>query len=331
MATSALAKFCTSCGDAVGPGNRFCTGCGKPLAEPLDHADTIGEKADPSAQHDAAFAAQPPDGPGENERAGDVKTGSSVDGASPSDWASATDQLDLFRYHDLTTRLAAFSTDGGALLRGDDEDLQISDAEPLYGPGEEELARIAGAVELVGSRSIPDVNADASLGLVAKGAGLLVITNKRAIVMFQHPGTTQLGQLNDSEVHTFVLPWDLVDSISMPARKSFADRIAGARTIEIYALMIASVLKIMPVARQLKDGQTGKLHEEEAMALLVRAAAAHRLSVSPATDRSRLRTLLDGSFPITDGELVANITDEQTSGVPAHLVGRLIERSHTPS
>jgi hypothetical protein len=238
----------------------------------------------------------------------------------------SSDQIDLSRYHDLTKRLAAFSTDGGQHLRGDIEDLEISDAEPLYEAGEEEIARIAGVTELIGPRSIPGVSPDPSLGLVAKGAGMLILTNRRAIVMFQHPGTTQLGQLDGNEVHTFVLPWDLVDSISMPARKSLADRIAGARTIEIYVLTVGSVLKIMPVARE-RDGETVKLREEDAMSLLARTAATHRLSVSPSSEHARLRALLDGSFAVSEGELIANITDEETSGVPVHLVGRLVEHA----
>jgi hypothetical protein len=234
--------------------------------------------------------------------------------------------VDLFRYNDLTRRLAAFTTDGGAHLCGDTEDLQISDGEPLYGAGEEEVARIAGAVELVGPRSVPGVASNASLGLVGSGAGMLILTTKRVIVMFQHPGTTQLGQLDGSAVHTFVLPWDLVDSISMPARKSLKDRVAGARTIEIYALLVASVLRIMPVARQLEDDQTGKLREEDAIALLARTAATHRISVSPPSDQSRLRRLLEEPFPVVDGEVVAHISDENTHDLPAHLAGRLVER-----
>jgi hypothetical protein len=238
-----------------------------------------------------------------------------------------TEQVDLFRYHDLTRRLAAFATDGGAHLRGDTEDLQISDAEPLYGAEEKEVARIAGVVELVGPRSVSGVASNASLGLVGRGAGMLILTNERVIVMFQHPGTTQLGQLDGSAVHTFVLPWDLVDSISMPVRKSIKDRVAGARTIEIYALLIASVLRIMPVARQLEDDQSGKLREEDAIALLTRTVATHRMSVSPPSEQARLRRLLEEPFRVADGELVAQITDEDTSGIPAHLTGRLVERS----
>ena len=306
MGTSLSARYCTSCGGSLAPEHRFCARCGESVAAAL---------ASLAEEHASAVQAT---------------TGDGGTGSAPVELpGSEAPSVDLFRYHDLTKRLGVFSTDGGSHLRGDAEDLQISEAEPSYRAGEGELARIAGATELIGPRSIPGIDSTPSLGLVASGAGMLVLTNQRLIVMFQEPGTTQFGQLDGSAVHTFVLPWDLVDTISMPSRKTLKDRVAGGRMITIYALLIGTVLRIMPIAREFEKGQTGKLKEEDALALLAHAAAANRILVSPPTHHPRLRAILAGSFSSADGEVLAHITDEETNGVPAHLVERLVEHEAT--
>jgi hypothetical protein len=235
-------------------------------------------------------------------------------------------QIDLFRYHDLTKRLAAFSTEGGDFLRGDEEDLQVSEGEPRYGDGEEEKARIAGIVTLVGSRSTSKDDQSPSLGLVAQGPALVIITSERLILMFRHGSASQLGSVDTREVHTFVLPWDLIDSIAIPQRKSMTDRIAGTRTLEVYSAGTGCMVKIAPRFREV-EGRTEKLKDDDAMALLVSSAVTHRISVSPSTSHARLHRLLDGSFSLDDdGDLIAYITDPETADIPEHLVGRLVER-----
>ena len=57
-------------------------------------------------------------------------------------------EINLTRFHDLSQRLAAFSTQGGLHLRGDTEDVQIDSkqAEVVLRDGERELARFGGTL-----------------------------------------------------------------------------------------------------------------------------------------------------------------------------------------
>ena len=232
--------------------------------------------------------------------------------------------VDLSRYHDLTRRLGAFHTDGGVFLRGDSEDLQIRDAEPAYGAGEEELARVRGVARLIGSRSIPG-DADApSFGLVLEAAAILVLTSERLILMATS-GVSQLGRIAGNEIHTFVFPWDLVDIISMPVRATVADRIAGARPITLFSALTFCHLELVPSKQAETRSGIVKVDEDQAMALLVRAAATHRIAVSPAHDHERLRGLVRGRYQREDDEWMAQLTlDEPGADRPAHLKGRLV-------
>jgi hypothetical protein len=236
-----------------------------------------------------------------------------------------TSSIDLFRYHDLTERLAAYSTDGGQHLRGDREDLSIQDAEPALHPGEVELGRVGGAVRLVGSRTVADSRDGPSLGLVLEAGATLVVTSVRLIVLATH-GVSQLGATNDDEVHTFVFPWDLVDTIAMPARRSIGDRIAGNRTIEISCLSVIVSLQLTPAKQAEISGQRRAIKDDEVMDFLVRAAVAHRRTVSPPEDHRRLEVVEGGRYAVADGERTAWITDPDSSGLPLHLVSRILER-----
>lgn len=234
------------------------------------------------------------------------------------------DPVDLFRYHDLTTRLSAFATDGGAYLRGDDEDLVVSDGEPAMREGESEIARIAGITQLIGSRSTgPD--GEPSLGLVAEGGASTVVTSERLIMQLSQ-GASQLGTLDGREVHCFVLPWDLVSSISLPAKRSFSDRVAGARTISIASDLLFAQLTIKPFKRAQIGGKEVSMSDVQIADLLAREAAEHRLTVGPPDEHERLRAVANGAREVHDGDAVAWITDAHSSGVPSHLIGRLVER-----
>ena len=235
------------------------------------------------------------------------------------------DLVDLSRYHDLTQRLAAYSIDGGEFLRGDREDVQVEDAEPVLADGEREVARVVGAFKLVGSRTTKS-DSEPSVGLVMDGLATLVITSHRILAMAIKGGATQLGPLDGSEVHTFALPWDLVDLISMPARKSFTDRIAGARTITIFSSLVFVHLSLTPSKHAEIDGRAQPVTDDAVMDLLTRAAANHRLTVSPAEDHPRLRRLLEGHYNIEDNEKHAEITaDQRETDLPSHLIGRVVE------
>jgi hypothetical protein len=213
-------------------------------------------------------------------------------------------QIDLSRYHDLSRRIGVYSRDGRGHLSGDREDLELVDGEPLLDDGEEELARIAGIVDLFGPRS-PDGKEPPSLGLVLQCAATIALTSDRLIV---------IGVADD--IRTFVLPWDLVDVISMPLRRKITDRIAGNRTIELFAGLPLITLRIVPQ----------HVADDEVMAMLARAAAWHRLRVSRPGEAGRLQSIFRGSYTHEGGNAEAWITASDTVGMSSHLRGRLVER-----
>jgi hypothetical protein len=232
--------------------------------------------------------------------------------------------VDLFRYHDLTERLSAFAVDGGAYLRGDREDVQVVDAEPLMRADEREVARLAGMLQLIGSRTNSESPTVATVGLVLEAAGTVVVTTQRLIVMAVR-GMTQLGATGSAEVHMFAFPWDLLDSISMPVRKSFTDRVAGARTIELFSALVFMQLRLTPANQAQIGDRVERIDDDAAFRILTQAAVRHRMKVSPPEDQERLQRLLDKAYRVIEGELTAEITpDDRGSGVPSHLVGRLV-------
>lgn len=235
-----------------------------------------------------------------------------------------SEPIDLFCYHDLTKRLSSFAADGGAYLRGDREDLVVRDGEPTLAPGEVEHARVAGVLQLVGARST-ETSATPTLGLVLEGAGIVIVTSHRFIVMMSK-GISQIGHTDGQEVHTFVLPLDLVSSIAMAAKKSLTDRLAGGRDIEVLDLMTVTRLMINPVKRAEIGGREVAVTDEDVMRILVEAAVGHRLSVSPIEDHARLDRVRRGEREREGNELVAWITSSDSADVPPHLVGRLVER-----
>lgn len=240
-----------------------------------------------------------------------------------------TEKVDLFRYHDLTERLSAFSSDGGAHLRGDREDLIVRDGEPALAAGEVEHARLAGLLQLAGARST-ETSATPTLGLVLEGVGIIVVTSQRFIVMMSN-GVSQLGKADGDEVHTFVLPLDLVTSISMPARKSLTDRLAGGRDIAVFDAMTMLRLQINPMKRAEIGGREVSVTDDDVMRILVEAAVGHRLAVSPPADHARLHHIRQGGLVVEDKETLAWITAPDVDGFPPHLVGRLAERGAEPA
>jgi hypothetical protein len=233
--------------------------------------------------------------------------------------------VDLYRYHDLSQRLAAYSPAGGGYLSGDREDLTVVDGEPVLSAGEVEHCRVAGVVQLFGSRAT-DAPEPATLGLVLEGAGIIIVTSTRLIVMLTH-GSSLLGEANEREVHTFVLPWDLVTSIAMPAKRSVADRVAGARTIELLAVLVAARLTISPAKRAEVGGREVRVGEDEVLRLLVGAGTSHRISVSPPEERARLEAIRAGARDRSDGKLVAWLDPPESDDIPPHLEGRLVQRN----
>lgn len=249
-------------------------------------------------------------------------------GSAPQDPGVATglEMVDLHRYVDLTARLAAFSTDGGAHLAGDAEDLRIVDGDVALRPGEQEQTRVAGVVELIGSRSTSE-SREPSLGLVMHGAGTLVVTDERIIVMLLK-GVSQLGTVdNDDRVHTLVLPWDLVDTLSIPVKRRMQDRIAGSRTIMITSITTFTTLNLVPANRAQVAGLERKVRDDDVMDLLVHAGVTARLARSPSSDHGRLHEVLGGRHEIDDGERVVWLSPAgESDELPPHLVGRLVER-----
>jgi hypothetical protein len=234
----------------------------------------------------------------------------------------AAGSIDLWRYHDLGERISVYSTNGGALLRGAGDDVRIEDGEPVLEAGEEERFRLAGFARLIGAQ-----------GLTAEGPATFVVTTDRIITMFLHPAETTRGKIPSDEVHLFVLPWDLVDSIDMPQKKGMADRIAGNRTIQLMVLAVLATLQMVPRVRQGEDGSPVKVGDKDVLVDLTQVAATHRLSVSPESEHERLQPLMDGDIPVHDGEFTAWVTDKDSADVPIHLVGRLVgddERTEAP-
>lgn len=230
--------------------------------------------------------------------------------------------IDLRRYHNLSERISVYSVDGGALVRGSGEDVRVEDGEPALESAEEERFRLAGHAQLIGPRT--DGGGDVTLGLAANGRATFVVTTDRIITMFLHPGQTVDGSISADEVHVFVFPWDLIDSLSMPKKKKMADRIAGNRTIDLFAGTIMVSLRIVPLAQEGNGGSTLKIADDEALRILTQVAARHRLSVSPESEHGRLENLLKGEVSVSDDEFVAAVTDEDTTDIPTHLLGRLV-------
>lgn len=234
-------------------------------------------------------------------------------------------EINMFRFHDLTDRLAAFSTEGGVHLRGDTEDVKIEadDAEVALHECERELARFGGVVRLVGPRKTSPSDDEPSLGLVVEGAGVVLVTTERLVLMATH-GASQLGQITDGELHTFALPWDLVDGIVIADKRSLSDRVAGARTVEIFGATTMFSFNLTPAKQAEIDGRVQPITDEEVMAFLARAGATHRLSVSPVSEQARLEAIVDGRFELDDGERVAVLTaDTPGEDLPPHLRGRV--------
>ena len=219
-------------------------------------------------------------------------------------------KLDLTDWHDLTRRLA------------------VVDTELPLGEAEEEHARCAGLIELIGARSTR-VTPEPEHGLVLAGSAVLIVTSERLIVMVSD-GRSQLGavrkerEVHAREAHAFALPWDLVDAVGIPATRSITDRVAGARTIDITSTLVFIHLKLIPADRVEIGGQERRAGDEDVMRLLVGSAARHRLSVSPPEDRARIQGLLAGRYTHSGDEIVAWITSEDTLDIPPHLQGRLV-------
>lgn len=234
-----------------------------------------------------------------------------------------SDEVDLFRYHDLTHRLAVHSLAGGAHLRGDVEDLQIVGGAPALADGEREHARLTGAVLLAGPRTSAADRLAPALGLVLQCGGTLVVTSHRLILLALR-GATQLGQIGTGEVHTFVLPWDLVDRISMPTQRSLTHRIAGGRPIALFSAAVLIHLSLTP-SKQAEVGQRIRtVSEDDVLRILCAAAARHRMTVSPPEDHDRLQRIVDGNYRYRDGEKVAELTPDGGGPLPSHLTGRLV-------
>lgn len=233
--------------------------------------------------------------------------------------------IDLSRYHDLTKRLAVFDTDGG-LVSGDGSDLTFTPEgnEQMFA-GEQELARLAGHIEVVGPRSIKR-GEPASMGTVMIGPGLLIVTSYRLIAMCQSEKTqSQLGSGRANHVHTIVFLWDLIDSVFMPAKKKMSDRLAGNRMITAFSAVTMGGIRLIPVVREI-DGKGAKIADDAAFAVLAEAGANRRKSVAPLTEHSRLDQILGGAYTTdSEGDLVAELSDPGTTELPVHLIGRLVE------
>ena len=232
--------------------------------------------------------------------------------------------IDLSRYHDLTKRLAVFDTNGG-MVAGDGSDLTFTPEgnEQMFA-GEQELARLAGHIEVVGPRSIKR-GGDASLGTVMVGPGLLIVTSYRLIAMCQSEKTqSQLGSGRANHVHTIVFLWDLIDSVFMPAKKKMSDRLAGNRMITAFSAVTMGGIRLIPVVREI-DGKGAKITDDAAFAVLTEAGANHRKLVAPLSEHSRLDQILGGVYTTdSEGDLVAELSDPGTTELPVHLIGRLV-------
>jgi hypothetical protein len=117
MSTSALAKFCTSCGAAIDPANKFCTGCGAPVATLPDTADVVpdtnGHLSQPHVRDGVVAtvpATQTPPlvGPGQADEpeGGESESGTSPSHARPNAPSAATDKDEAERRADVAA--AAF-------------------------------------------------------------------------------------------------------------------------------------------------------------------------------------------------------------------------------
>lgn len=235
-----------------------------------------------------------------------------------------SDEIDFKLYNDLPSRFASFSTDGGDRLAGTSDDVTIVDAEPEMRAGEEEIRRLFGMIGITGSFKEEGSSEDTfALGGIAQGPSVLIVTNRRLIVMMVE-GVSRLGQIaQGDEVHVFALPFDLIDSITMKKKKKISDRVAGNRVMKFASYGVIIVLEFLPAFAQASDGSSLKVSDDEVFASIVNAVLTDRLEKSPADDHERLNALLRGEFPIEDGEYSVDATPDFEGEIPPHLDGRV--------
>ncbi len=228
--------------------------------------------------------------------------------------------IDLSRYHKLEDRLTIFAVNGNEVERvGDSDDLQIADGEPVMVHSEEEIGRIFGNVKVISVGS-----ADGKIHVV-DGVAVVVITSERMILMVTG-GRTAMAPVESGMVHTIALPWDLIDSVSMPARKSISDRVAGGRTIEIFSASGGFGLHLIPRFKESAASDKEKISDEDAMVLIVGALSKHRRRYLPPDKLDHLDRFDRGDFPTEDGELMAEVSlTDPNEDLPVHLVGRVVE------
>lgn len=238
--------------------------------------------------------------------------------------------IDLFSYHDLTSRLTAYTISGGR-LRGA-PDTVIVDAEPQLAPGETETLRVIGLSTLIAQRSSGETGESLGIGLVAEGKASISVTTERLILMWLSGGS-QLGQITEGkEIHAFSYPLDLIDGVSIPAKKKLHHRLAGTRELRIESLMtIPIVLQTYPRFRVTSDGQRVKIGDDDVQSALVAAIARHRLHRVPQQERERLTRVMAGEYILDDDELVAALVDPDGPDEPSHLHGRLVVRGDDDS
>lgn len=218
---------------------------------------------------------------------------------------------DADRFRDFRSFAKLVKPDADKDLRVDDLSISLRGADPVAEDGETEVARYGGVVTVLANYTEPG-GQSLGLGKRAEGAGEVLVTSERLVVSLWGGGSA-LGALDKgSALLVFALPWDLIDSIAYPVKKTMTDRIAGGQTVTLMNSSTAVVvLQFIPASRfgAPPDAQPiAKAKAPEVMATLAKAAAEHRLQTAGTDARARLEAIAAGSFVTEDGDYLAAIS-----------------------
>ena len=227
--------------------------------------------------------------------------------------------LDVTGYRDLTGVVRLVPTAPGRDVRDEASGIALHGNHPVAGHSEQEIARFGGQATLSGNRS-DGAGTDLGLGLVAEGGGELLVTSERLVVSLWI-GKSILGAMTETRVLLFAIPWDLIDMISRPIKKTLADRIAGGQKVSMMGMSDALVnldfIASSVFAPPPRSEPVAGADAAGTMEAVVGAAAAYRLRNATGTERARLERVSRGQWDTEDGDVVGWLVNPEEEDRPA--------------
>lgn len=292
-------NFCNHCGGRVDPDAHYCTACGLVIGGPASPTGAGGANPD-AGPHSAAPGLDAPTPPG----------------SGASQMLLPASSVDPTAYRDLRRVSWRIRPGAGAPTRHDPLGVSFHGKHPVTDREERAIDRFGGVATLSGERSDQTGRA-LGIGLVAQGAGDVLMTTDRLIVSIWS-GESIHGALDErSALFVFGLPWELVDSVSRPVKTTFSDRLAGGSSVTLMNFTTAIMnLEILPASRFADPPRSrpiAKLKAEEAMSVIVRAAVSSRRATAVGSEIARLDSVGSGACDIEDGEFISWITQPDDS------------------